>query len=98
VAKNLPLEDKLLGIKESEVVLALPFAVEDCKIVPKVQAQDIYAFLPIRRGGLPVCNRTLYTVRPGTNSPSSSCCMPISSSPQVAKMLLTFAKTNGTKA
>jgi len=54
VAKNLPTEDKRLDIKESEVVLAFPFAMKDSRREPKIEAQDIYAFLPIRRCGLPV--------------------------------------------
>lgn len=51
-AKRLPLEPKREGLQESQILLAFPVK-EDLK--PKLEQQQVYAFLPVRDYGLQVC-------------------------------------------
>ncbi|KAM0438683.1 hypothetical protein ACHAPT_001439 [Fusarium lateritium] len=54
-AKNLPSETRRPGITTSEVVLAFPITGvdRDAPILPIIESQNVYAFLPIRNYGLP---------------------------------------------
>jgi hypothetical protein len=50
-ARNLPPEEKREGVRESELLLAFPV---DDENQPKLDAQQVYAFLPIRDYGFKV--------------------------------------------
>jgi hypothetical protein len=52
IAKTYPQEDKRKGISESVVVLAFPLTENE---EPKISAQDVHAFLPLRCYGFNVC-------------------------------------------
>jgi hypothetical protein len=51
-AKRLPLEPKREGVQESQILLAFP--VKEI-LEPKLEQQQVYAFLPVRDYGLQVC-------------------------------------------
>jgi len=57
MARKLPPEPKREGIKESQILLAFPMT-EDLE--PKLEPQNVYAFLPIRDYGLQVCYGTAF--------------------------------------
>jgi hypothetical protein len=52
IAKTYPQEDRRKGISESVVVLAFPLTENE---EPKIGAQDVHAFLPLRSYGFKVC-------------------------------------------
>lgn len=56
-AKRLPLEPKREGVQESQILLAFP--VQE-NLEPKLEQQQVYAFLPVRDYGLQVCFRIKY--------------------------------------
>lgn len=56
-AKRLPLEPKREGVQESQILLAFP--VEE-NLEPKLEQQQVYAFLPVRDYGLQVCFHIKY--------------------------------------
>ena len=51
-AKRLPLEPKREGVQESQILLAFPVKEN---LEPKLEQQQVYAFLPVRDYGLQVC-------------------------------------------
>ncbi len=51
-AKLLPLEPKREGVQESQILLAFPVTEN---LEPKLERQQVYAFLPVRDYGLQVC-------------------------------------------
>jgi hypothetical protein len=53
-AKTLPLEPKREGVHESQILLAFPIQET---LEPKLEQQQVYAFLPVRDYGLQVCFR-----------------------------------------
>lgn len=55
-ANKLPTESRRPGISSSEIVLAFPNTGinGDLPVHPVIESQNVYAFLPIRDGGLPV--------------------------------------------
>jgi len=56
-AKQLPSEPKREGVQESQILLAFP--VQE-NLEPKLEQQQVYAFLPVRDYGLQVCFRIKY--------------------------------------
>lgn len=62
-------EEKREGITKSELVLAFPISADGA---PVAKDQMVYAFLPLRSFGLPVCSSTLFLTLLSSFSVSSS--------------------------
>jgi hypothetical protein len=78
---DLPYDPKRDGLKESELLLAFPL---DASNKPKIESQNVYAFLPIREYSFKV--RHLYPHKLPNSPQSSSCFKPTSSSSLAAKI------------
>lgn len=85
---KLPTESRRPGISTSEIVLAFPNTSisGDLPVHPIIESQNVYAFLPIRDGGMPVSQTFHIIYEESTNSQyCSSSCRPTFSFQRIAK-------------
>jgi hypothetical protein len=54
IARNLPTEEKRANVTTSQITLAFPVEVKGTVWVPRIEPQQVYAYLPIRDYGFEV--------------------------------------------